>query len=120
MPALDQVVVVDCPTDIALTYDPPVKDPSEIAVVRDIYERFVRHGEAELQIASSLNHRGIVSDLRRPWTRATIHQILTNPKYVGTNVYIPLYLCADEVGSTEPVVNRESDDSARIVAPLAQ
>jgi DNA invertase Pin-like site-specific DNA recombinase len=92
----------------------------EIAVVRDIYERFVRHGEAELQIASSLNHRGIVSDLRRPWTRATIHQILTNPKYVGTNVYIPLYLCADEVGSTEPVVNRESDDSARIVAPLAQ
>jgi hypothetical protein len=59
----------------------------EIAVVREIYERFVRNGETEVQIASSLNHRGIVSDLMRPWTRATIHQILTNPKYVGTNVY---------------------------------
>jgi len=44
-------------------------------------------GEVEWQIAASLNHRGILSDLGRPWTRATIHQILTNPKYVGTNVY---------------------------------
>ena len=25
--------------------------------------------------------------MERPWTRATIHQILTNPKYVGANVY---------------------------------
>ena len=55
--------------------------------MREIYERFVRHGEVELQIASSLNQRGILSDLKRPWTRASIHQILTNPKYVGTNVY---------------------------------
>jgi len=59
----------------------------EITVVREIYERFVRHCEVELQIASSLNQRGILSDLKRPWTRASIHQVLTNPKYVGTNVY---------------------------------
>jgi len=65
-----------------------VRGPDEeIAVVREIYERFVRQRQPEWQIAASLNQRGILSDLERPWTRATIHQILTNPKYVGTNVY---------------------------------
>ncbi len=59
----------------------------EVAVVREIYERFVHKGEVESQIANVLNQRGILSDLNRPWTRATIHQILTNPKYVGTNAY---------------------------------
>jgi DNA invertase Pin-like site-specific DNA recombinase len=70
----DRVILVPGPED-------------EIVVVREIYERFVLRGESELQIASSLNQRGILSDLGRPWARATIHQILTNPKYVGTNVY---------------------------------
>ena len=59
----------------------------EIAVVREIFDRFTRRKETEAEIAASLNGRGILSDLQRPWTRATIRQILTNPKYVGTNVY---------------------------------
>lgn len=40
-----------------------------------------------MHIASNLNAQGIFSDLDRPWTRSTIRQILTNPKYVGSNVY---------------------------------
>jgi hypothetical protein len=28
-----------------------------------------------------------LSDLGRPWTRGTVHQVLTNEKYVGNNVY---------------------------------
>lgn len=56
-------------------------------LVREIYERFTQWGESEAQIATNLNSRGNLSDLRRPWTRATIHQILTNPKYIGMNVY---------------------------------
>jgi Recombinase len=31
----------------------------------------------------ALNQRGIMSDFGRPWTRASIHQILTNEKYIG-------------------------------------
>src|SRR5208283_6234520 len=38
-------------------------------------------------IATWLNNRGLVTDLGRPWTRGTVHQILTNPKYAGANVY---------------------------------
>ena len=34
-----------------------------------------------------LNERGIVTDLGRVWTRATIHQVLTSEKYVGNNIY---------------------------------
>jgi hypothetical protein len=34
-----------------------------------------------------LNARGVPTDLGRPWTRATIRQILTNPKYAGANVF---------------------------------
>jgi hypothetical protein len=26
-------------------------------------------------------------DLGRPWTRGTVHQVLTNEKYIGNNVY---------------------------------
>ena len=37
--------------------------------------------------ATDLNARGIVTDLGRPWTRATVHQVLTNEKYIGHNVY---------------------------------
>jgi len=59
----------------------------EIAVVHEVYERFTSKGESETQIAAHFNHLGIFSDYNRPWTRATIHQILTNPKYIGANVY---------------------------------
>src|SRR5213075_172850 len=27
------------------------------------------------------------TDLDRPWTRGTVHQVLTNDKYAGNNVY---------------------------------
>ncbi|WZB74799.1 recombinase family protein [Achromobacter insuavis] len=41
----------------------------------------------ERVIASVLNREGTMSDTGRPWTRGTIHQILTNEKYIGNNVY---------------------------------
>jgi hypothetical protein len=34
-----------------------------------------------------LNERGIPTDLGRPWTRGTVHQVLTSEKYAGNNVY---------------------------------
>ena len=59
----------------------------EIQTVRWIYSRFLKHGKSESEIAAELNDRGIHSDLGRAWTRATIHQILTNEKYIGNNIY---------------------------------
>ena len=59
----------------------------ELAMVQEIYRRFVQQASSEHEIAAYLNGRGIANDFGRPWTRATIHQVLTNPKYIGANVY---------------------------------
>jgi len=60
---------------------------SEVQVVRQIYARFTQGPSTEREIAGWLNGRGLVTDLGRPWTRGIVHQILTNPKYGGANVY---------------------------------
>ena len=57
----------------------------EIEVVGEMFDRFVNRGENETQIADALNGRGITSDLERLWTRGSVHQVLTNPKYVNTS-----------------------------------
>jgi DNA invertase Pin-like site-specific DNA recombinase len=59
----------------------------EIAHVQSIYSMFVEEGKSEREIALALNQRGILSDFGRPWTRASIHQILTNEKYIGNNIF---------------------------------
>ena len=59
----------------------------EVSTVRWMYEQFVNHGRSELEIAETLNRRGIKTDLGREWNRGTVRQILTNEKYIGNNVY---------------------------------
>jgi DNA invertase Pin-like site-specific DNA recombinase len=59
----------------------------ELETIRFIYDAFVVQGRSETEIAESLNQKGIVTDLARPWTRATVHQILINEKYIGNNVW---------------------------------
>ena len=61
--------------------------PEEIEIVRWMYLAFVEEGKIESEIAKTLNERGVQTDLGRPWTRGTVHQVLTNEKYVGNNVY---------------------------------
>lgn len=60
---------------------------SEIAVVASIYKSFISLEKSETGIAATLNAQGFKTDLDRPWTREIVHQILTNPKYIGTNVF---------------------------------
>lgn len=60
---------------------------AEVATVHQIYRLFLDDGKPERVIASELNRQGLMTDLGRPWTRGTVHQILTNEKYVGNNVY---------------------------------
>lgn len=59
----------------------------EVLVVRHVYKAFVHEGRSEQDIADDLNCQGIKTDLGRPWTRGTIHQLLINEKYVGDNVW---------------------------------
>jgi DNA invertase Pin-like site-specific DNA recombinase len=59
---------------------------AEVATVRRVYRLFIE-GRSEREIAALLNEEGCRTDLDRPWTRGTVHQMLTNEKYVGNNVY---------------------------------
>lgn len=70
----DRVVLVPGPAD-------------EVETVRWMYRMFVEGGRSEQEIAAALNERGINTDLGRPWTRGTVHQVLINEKYVGHNVW---------------------------------
>lgn len=59
----------------------------EQEIVRWIYRTFLEDGRSEREIADELNTRKIPTDLGRLWTRGTVHQILTNEKYIGNSVY---------------------------------
>lgn len=72
--ATDRVILVPGPED-------------EVAIVREVYQLFVEGGQTEREIADDLNGRGILTDLGRPWTRGSIHQLLINEKYIGNNVW---------------------------------
>lgn len=61
--------------------------PEEVEVVQRLYRMFVVQRRTETEIATALNNEGILTDLGRPWTRGTVHQVLTNEKYIGNNVY---------------------------------
>ncbi len=72
--ATDRVILVPGPDD-------------EVALVREVYRLFVEAGRTEREIADDLNARGIMTDLQRPWTRGSVHQLLINEKYIGNNVW---------------------------------
>ena len=59
----------------------------EVETVRWMYRQFVNGGKLEVEIAALLNEQGIKTDLGRTWTRGAVHQVLTNEKYIGNNVY---------------------------------
>ncbi len=59
----------------------------EIETVQWMYRAFVEEGKLEPEIADLLNNRGVRTDDGRFWTRGRVHQVLTNPKYVGDNVW---------------------------------
>jgi hypothetical protein len=72
--AADRVVLVPGPDD-------------EVAIVREVYRLFVESGRTEREIADELNERGVATDLARPWSRGSVHQLLINEKYIGNNVW---------------------------------
>ena len=81
----------------------------EQRVVQRMYEMFVNEGRPEREIAEVLNAEGHRTDLDRPWTRATVHQVLTNEKYIGNNVFNEGVLQAEAAPCREPA--RDVDPS---------
>ncbi|EXF94319.1 hypothetical protein HK44_001515, partial [Pseudomonas fluorescens HK44] len=60
---------------------------TEIEVIHRIYHQFVHERMSEREIANALNAEGLVTDFDRRWSRGSVHQVLTNEKYIGNNVY---------------------------------
>ncbi|MFZ1988561.1 MAG: recombinase family protein, partial [Alphaproteobacteria bacterium] len=100
----------------------------EIETVRWMYRSFVEEGRSERDIAASLNAKAVSTDLGRPWTRGTVHQVLINEKYVGNNVWnrssfklkkkhvrnsADMWIRAD--GAFEPVVDHQLFDAAQSI-----
>jgi DNA invertase Pin-like site-specific DNA recombinase len=59
----------------------------EVATVRDIFNLYTVNRLSATGIARLLNERGIPTDRGLRWTNTGIQELLTNPKYVGTNIY---------------------------------
>ena len=93
----------------------------ELAIVREIFSLFTADRKSERQIVDILNERGTPSESGRPWSRCCVHQILTNPKYVGSNVYNRRSFKLHQKGIRNPVdawIRR--DGAFKAVIPLAQ
>ncbi len=61
-------------------------DPEAAAVVREVYERFLREGNL-YAIARSLDARGIPAPGGRGWGAQRLRYILTNPVYAGIRAW---------------------------------
>ncbi len=59
----------------------------EVRIVNDMYRWFVDEGLSAPEIATRLNRMGVRTDFGRDWSRSTVHEVLTNEKYLGHNVY---------------------------------
>jgi DNA invertase Pin-like site-specific DNA recombinase len=59
----------------------------EIATVRRVYRLFLAERRTEREIAQTLNGEGVANDRGTAWTRGTVHELLTNEKYIGQNVF---------------------------------
>jgi DNA invertase Pin-like site-specific DNA recombinase len=100
----------------------------EIETVRQIYDLFAVQGKTEHEIMETLNGRGVLGEHGRPWTRATVHQVLTNPKYIGANIYNrrsfklkhkrvknPMQMWIWRDGAFEPIVTASLFEQARAI-----
>ena len=59
----------------------------EVQIVNDMYTWLIRDDLAIGEIADRLNFMGIRTDFNNPWNYSTVRRVLTNEKYIGTNLY---------------------------------
>jgi hypothetical protein len=89
--------------------------------VREIFSMFTVDRRPERQIADILNKRGVRSESGRPWSRYSVHAILINPKYMGSNVFNRRSSKLHQKSTTNPVdawIRR--DGAYKAIVPVAQ
>src|SRR5438270_4801644 len=59
----------------------------EVETVRRMFAMLAHEGKHQREIAAILNKEQIRTDLERRWTASSVHQVLTNEKYIGNNVF---------------------------------
>jgi DNA invertase Pin-like site-specific DNA recombinase len=91
----------------------------EIAVVHHVYEQFVDKKDSVTHIAKQLNERSIPNSVGRPWTNLSVRALLTNEKYIGTNVYnrTSKKLGGKTVRNDQSDWVRKTDAFASIISP---
>lgn len=100
----------------------------EIETVQWMYREFVEEGRPEQQIADLLNSRHVLTEDGGSWTKGRVHQVLTNPKYVGDNVWNRISYKLKKLrvrnepdmwvrsnGAFEPIVARHLFDAAQAI-----
>jgi DNA invertase Pin-like site-specific DNA recombinase len=93
----------------------------EVKVVRMIFDLYTVEGMGFKRIAGFLNKQGLQPGGRRRWTTDAIHTLLTNPKYVGANVYnrTSFKLSKKVVRNPQSMWVRR-DDAFQAIVPLEQ
>ncbi len=59
----------------------------EVAVVNQIYRWYIDDSLTEVEISLKLNESGLMPEPGRKWTRSSVHEVLTNEKYIGSNIF---------------------------------
>lgn len=59
----------------------------EVKIIREIYDRFIKDKWSFRRIAAWINSRGVLTQLGTSWTESRVRDVLTNEKYVGTNIF---------------------------------
>ena len=94
---------------------------NEITTVRNIFDLFTVHLKSPGEIAEILNRRGLITDLGRAWNRTIVYQLLTNPKYIGSNVFNRISRKVGERRKTNPAsIWIQRDGAFEAIVPLAK
>ncbi len=93
-----------------------------------MYRAFVEEGKLEHHIADLLDSRRVPTEDGGKWSKGRVHQVLTNPKYVGDNVWNRISYKLKKVrirnspdmwvranGAFEPIVERHLFDAAQAI-----
>ena len=85
-------------------------NPQEAAVVREIFELYVKGGDGASRIANALNARGVKTKRGCDWSQNAVCRILTNELYTGRVVN-----GKQEIADFLTGVRRETDESEWLV-----
>jgi DNA invertase Pin-like site-specific DNA recombinase len=99
----------------------------EVETVREIYRMFIGGRKTTVAIAEELNRRGLTYG-GRTWKREAVWNILTNKKYIGTNVWgrtavklkgptvqVPKAQWTTKAGAFKPIIDQSTFERAQQV-----